>query len=295
MDLGDRSDWTVLLTGGTSGIGRAAARALGDAGATVSLVGRNADRGEAAAREVRSAGGDATFLQYDLASQSAVRELAATVRDRVDRLDALVNNAAVAPDEHRVTDDGVPFAVAVNHLAPYLLTHELAPLLRDGAPARVVVTASAVHRRAELDPDDPDLHGEHEGLDGYARTKLMNVLFVRELADRLDGTGVTATALHPGFIPGSGLYRDSALYVRAAMKLFSVLPVGRSVADGGEALARLAAADDVADATGTYFDGTEPAVPSDAARDERRQATLWAESADLVGVDPDWPAVEREA
>ncbi|WP_121820635.1 SDR family NAD(P)-dependent oxidoreductase [Halostella salina] len=291
MDLGDRSDWTVLLTGGTSGIGRAAARELGAAGATVYLVGRDPERGETAAQTVRTAGGDATFLQYDLASQSAVRDLAATVREHTDRLDALVNNAAVAPDEHSTTDDGVPFAVAVNHLAPYLLTRELAPLLRDSAPARVVVTASGVHRRADVAPDDPDLLGEHAGLDGYARTKLMNVLFVRELADRLDGTGVTATALHPGFIPGSGLYRNSALYVRATMKLFSVLPVGRSVADGGEALARLAAADDAADANGAYFDGTERAEPSDAARDERRQTALWSASADLLGVDPDWPAV----
>ncbi|WP_135821177.1 SDR family NAD(P)-dependent oxidoreductase [Halostella litorea] len=289
MDLGDCSGRTVLLTGGTSGIGRAAALELGEAGATVFLVGRDADRGAAAAERVRAAGGDADFLRYDLASQSAVRDLAAAVRERVDRLDALVNNAAVAPGDHSVTADGVPAAVAVNHLAPYLLTRELAPLLLDSAPSRVVVTASAVHERAALDPADLDLLGAYEGLDAYARTKLMNLLFAYELADRLRGTGVTATALHPGFVPGSGLYRDSALYVRAAMKLFSALPVGRRVADGGHALAALSAADDLAGVTGRYFDGTEPAEPADAVRDERLRAALWAESADLVGVDPDWP------
>lgn len=293
MDLGDCTGRRVLLTGGTSGIGRAAARELGAAGATVLLVGRDADRGEAAADLVREAGGDGTFLQYDLASQSAVRDLAATVRERVDRLDALVNNAAVAPGDHSTTATGIPTAVAVNHLAPYLLTRELAPLLLDSAPSRVVVTASGVHRQATLTPDDLDLRGEYEGLDGYARTKLMNLLFVFELAARLRGTGVTATALHPGFVPSSGLYRNSALYVRAVMRLFSVLPVGRSVADGGRALACLAGADAVADVTGRYFDGTEPAEPAAAVHEGRLRHALWTESADLVGVDPEWPVVER--
>jgi len=293
MDLGDCAGRTVLLTGGTSGIGRAAARELGAAGATVLLVGRDAARGEAAAEAVRDAGGDGTFMQYDLASQSAVRDLAATVERRVDSLDALVNNAAVAPGDRGVTPTGIPTAVAVNHLAPYLLTRQLAPLLLDSAPSRVAITASAVHERADLDPDGPDLLGEHEGLEGYARTKLMNLLFVFELADRLRGTGVTATALHPGFVPSSGLYRDSALHVRALMRLFGALPVGRSAADGGRALACLAGAAEVADVTGRYFDGTEPAEPSSAVHDERLRRALWAESADLVGVDPEWPALGR--
>jgi NAD(P)-dependent dehydrogenase (short-subunit alcohol dehydrogenase family) len=294
MTLPDSSDRTVLLTGGTRGIGRAAARKIGDLGATLLLVGRDAERGEATTERLRQRGVDAEFLRYDLAEQSSVRDLAATVRERADALDALVNNAGLARSSRERTSDGIPVTVAVNHLAPYLLTRELLPLLLDSAPARVVVTSSGVHERASLDPDDLDLRGDYEGFDAYARTKLMNVLFVYELADRLRGTGVTATTFHPGFIPSSGLYRDSAFYVRAAMRLFSVLPVGQTVEDGAEALAYLTCSEEVADVTGQYFDRTTPAEPSSAARDERLRRALWDESAELVGVDSDWPRAERE-
>ncbi|NHN46857.1 SDR family NAD(P)-dependent oxidoreductase [Halostella sp. JP-L12] len=294
MVFPDCSERTILLTGGTRGIGRAAARKLGELGATLLLVGRDAERGEATTERLRRKGVDAEFLRYDLAEQAAVRDLAATVRDRVDDLDALVNNAGLARSSRSRTADGIPVTVAVNHLAPYLLTHELLPLLLDGEPARVVVTSSGVHEGASLDPDDLDLRGDYEGFDGYARTKLMNVLFVYELADRLHGTEVTATAFHPGFIPSSSLYRDSAFYVRAAMRLLSILPVGSTVEDGAEALTYLTCSEDVAGVTGQYFDGTEPAEPSADAHDERLRRALWTESAELVGVEPDWPRVERE-
>jgi NAD(P)-dependent dehydrogenase (short-subunit alcohol dehydrogenase family) len=294
MTFPDCSDRTVLLTGGTRGIGRAAAGKLGELGATLLLVGRDAERGETTTERLRRKGVDAEFLRYDLAEQAAVRDLAAAVRERVDALDALVNNAGLARNSWERTADGIPVTVAVNHLAPYLLTHELLPLLLDGAPSRVVVTASEVHEGASLDPDDLDLRGDYEGFDAYARTKLMNVLFVYELADRLRGTGVTSTTFHPGFIPSSSLYRDSAFYVRAAMRLLSILPVGQTVEDGAEALAYLTCSEEVADVTGQYFDGTTPAEPSPDARDERLRRALWDASADLVGVDPDWPWVERE-
>ena len=294
MTLPDCSDRTILLTGGTRGIGRAAARKLGDLGATLLLVGRDAERGEAATERLRQKGVDAEFLRYDLAEQAAVRDLAATVRDRVDRLDALVNNAGLARSSRSRTSDGIPVTVAVNHLAPYLLTHELLPLLLDSAPSRVVVTASGVHEGASLDPDDLDLRGDYEGFDAYARTKLMNVLFTYELAARLRGTGVTATAFHPGFIPSSSLYRDSAFYVRAAMRLLSILPVGQTVEDGADALAYLACSEEVAGVTGRYFEGTTRADPAADAHDERLRRALWDESAELVGVDPDWPRAERE-
>lgn len=283
----------MLLTGGTRGIGRFAARKLCASGATLLLVGRDEERGVAAAERLCRAGADAEFLRYDLASQADVRALAADVRDRVDRLDALVNNAGLARSSRSRTEDGVPVTVAVNHLAPYLLTHELSSLLLDSAPARVVVTSSDAHRRATLDRTDLDLRAPYEGFEAYARTKLMNVLFVYELADRLRTTDVTATALHPGFIPSSGLYRDSAVWVRAAMRFLSVLPVGRSVEEGGLALARLACSDEVAGVTGQYFDGTEPAEPAPEAEDRDLRLTLWEQSAELVGVDPAWPTVER--
>ncbi|WP_135536206.1 SDR family NAD(P)-dependent oxidoreductase [Halostella pelagica] len=294
MDIPDCSERTVLLTGGTRGIGRFAARKLCAAGATLLLVGRNAERGEATVERMRRAGADAVFLRYDLATQSAVRDLAADVRDRVDRLDALVNNAGLARGNRSRTEENVPTTVAVNHLAPYLLTHELMPLLADSAPSRVVVTASGVHERASLDRTDLDLTGPYEGFDAYARTKLMNVLFVYELADRLRGTDITAAAVHPGFIPSSGLYRDSSVWVRAVMRFLSILPIGQSVEDGGLALAHVACSDEVADAPGHYFDGTDPADPAPAAEDADLRRALWDRSAELVGVDPAWPTVQRK-
>jgi len=294
MDIPDCSERTVLLTGGTRGIGRFAALKLCSTGATVLLVGRDAERGEATAERMRQAGADAAFLRYDLASQSAVRDLAADVRERVDRLDALVNNAGLARGNRSKTPDEVPTTVAVNHLAPYLLTHELMPLLVDSAPARVVVTASDAHKQATLDRTDLDLTGPYEGFDAYARTKLMNVLFVYELADRLRGTDVTATGLHPGFIPSSSLYRDSAVWVRAAMRFLSILPVGRTIEDGGLALTYLACSDEVEGVTGRYFDGTDPAEPAPEAKDADLRRALWDRSAELVDVDPAWPTVERE-
>lgn len=168
------------------------------------------------------------------------------------------------------------------------------PLLADSAPSRVVVTASDAHKRATLDKTDLDLTDAYEGFDAYARTKLMNVLFVYELADRLHGTDVTATALHPGFIPSSSLYRDSAVWVRAIMRLLSVLPIGRSVEDGGLALTYLTCSDDVEGVTGQYFDGTDPAEPAPEAEDADLRRALWDRSAELVDVDPAWPTVRRE-
>ncbi|MFC6837658.1 SDR family NAD(P)-dependent oxidoreductase [Halomarina ordinaria] len=286
----------VVLTGATSGIGRVAARRLGERGATVVLTGRDRERGRAALREVREAGGDGRFVRADVADLDAVRSLADVVRERYDRLDVLVHNAALSLSSRRTVDLGgraVEAVFLVNHLAPFLLTYELVDLLVASAPARVVVTASSVHRRGELALSDLALDDEYDALDAYARSKLANVLFTVELADRLAGTGVTANAYHPGFVPGSGLYRDTSLPLSLAVRLAARLPfVGTSVAEGAAGLVALAA-DAPADLTGAYVAGRSRETPDDRAHDAARRERLWNASADLVGVPRALPLRER--
>ena len=215
--------------------------------------------------------------------------LADEVRARYDRLDVLVNNAACSPGERRLTADGHELSFAVNHLASYRLTHDLLPLLAASAPARVITTASTLHRRGEIDFDDLRLDAGYDALDAYARTKLANVLFTTELAARLDD-GVTAAAVHPGFVPGSGLYRDTALPVRAATRLAARLPgVGTSVEDGADGLVYAAVAPAAASHSGAYYEGTRRVTPDSRARDGELRERLWDGSAAMVGVDSNWP------
>jgi NAD(P)-dependent dehydrogenase (short-subunit alcohol dehydrogenase family) len=288
----DLRDAVVVVTGATGGIGRAAARRFAGRGARLALVGRDRERGRAAMEECRAAGGEAVFLRADLADGDAVRALADVVRERYDRLDVLVNNAAVSrPRRALIPFDATPVEAtfAVNHLAPYLLTRLLLDRLRASAPARVVTTASAVHRRADLDleavtaPDE-----EYDALAAYARSKLANVAFSLELADRLAGTGVHATAVHPGFVPGTGLYRDVSLPRRLLFGLLERVPrVGSTAEEGGARVAAVAAAVPGAPTDGAYVEEGEPAEPAPAARDPEVRAALWTRSAALAGLPPE--------
>lgn len=277
----------ALVTGATSGIGHVAAERLAERGWRVLVHGRDRARGERVVDDIQLAGGDAVFLRADFADFDAVRELATRVRAEP-RLDALVNNAALSVSEYRETE-GVELTLTVNHLAPYLLTHELVPMLQDSAPARIVVTASGVHYRGDIDPDDLSMP-TYDALDAYARSKLANVLFAVELATRLDPDEVTVNAYHPGFVPSTGLYRDASVPVRVSTRLASVVPfVGTSTAEAADGLVHLTATDSVAGVTGAYFAGREREQPDARAEDERLRERLWAVSADLVDVDPDWP------
>lgn len=282
---------TALLTGSTDGIGAAAAVELGARGWEVYVHGRDRRRGESVAARVREAGGTANFLRADLASPAAVRDLAATVRDRTDRLDALVLNAALAREECRLAWDGVEETFAVNQLAPYLLAHELADLLRASAPARVVVTSSAVHSRGDLDlKEGIDCTGDYDTLDAYARSKLANLLFTVELADRFEDAGVSVNAFHPGFVPGSGLYRHVGPLFRVVVAVARTLPfVATSVAEGAEGIVHLSDSTAVEDVTGAYFHGTERTEPDPRVGDLELRARLWSTCATLAGVDSDWP------
>ncbi len=288
MDL-DADGRTVLVTGGTDGLGRATVRALADAGARVLLTGRDRSKGEAVVDAVGAAGGGAELLVADFASRRAVDRLAARVRARCDGLDALVNNAGTYVPEARRTADGVEATFAVNHLAPFLLTNRLFPDLR-AASGRVVTVSSDLHRRADADFSGVRRPGpEYDGRVAYARSKLANVLFSLELARRARGTGVTATCLHPGFVPGSGLFRDSSRRLGVLFAALRALPFveTRSPERGARTAIHLAASRDAAGATGEYFEDCEPADPAAVAADDELRRRLWDLSAELADLDPE--------
>jgi NAD(P)-dependent dehydrogenase (short-subunit alcohol dehydrogenase family) len=274
-------EWTgvrgkrVVVTGATNGIGLAAARALAVKGAKLAIVARDEDRARDAVDRIRQAGGTGTevdVLMADLAVQASVRALAAEVLRRYARLDVLVLNAGALFTSRHVTPDGVEATWAVNHLAPFLLTTLLLERLRASAPARIVVTSSAMHQGKTIPFEDLDARGSYRGWARYGETKLANILFTAGLARRLEGSGVTVNAYHPGFV-GSGFGRNNGPLYRVASGL--TRPFARSPEKGAETLVWLAESDDVSGETGGYFVDRRRVTPSAAAQDVDTARHLW--------------------
>jgi retinol dehydrogenase 12 len=274
-----------LVTGATRGIGLETARALAAAGATVVLHGRDPERARAAAARVAADTGSARVrpVYADFSQLARVRALAEELDATLPRLDVLVNNAGMMTAGRGLSAEGYDLTFAVNHLAPFLLTNLLLPKLCQSAPSRVVVVASAAHRRARLDFADL-MNARVTGLwPAYARSKLANILFARALAERLDGTQVTVNCLHPGLVR-SHLFHDGPAWMRAVMGAFGRLFM-LSARDGARTSVHLATAPGLAGHSGGYYVDCRPALPSVAAQDEADAARLWWESARLTGVD----------
>jgi len=275
----------ALVTGSTSGIGRATALALGRLGADVVVHGRDAAAGAVVADELTAVGADATFVEADFADVAAVRELAETVRDETDGLDLLFHNAGGLFREERLTALDVEYTFHVNHLAAYLLTTELLDHLDPGA--RVVTTASSAHRATSLDLDRVRSVRNYSGTWAYGHSKLANVLFAAELSRRLDAADreVASNSVHPGAIPGSGFARFLPGPTSRVVRALDGVPGITSVADGAAALLFAGVSRRTAGVSGRYFSGQEPELPSTAARDAEAARRLWTESAQLLGVD----------
>lgn len=289
------SERVVVLTGGTSGIGRRAALDLAADGATVAVVGRDRGRGASVEAAADSDGrGDVAFHRADLAEAATVRSLAADLRTAYDRIDALVHNAGLSSHERTETTDGIELTLAVNHLAPYLLTRELYDALAaTPGGARVVVTASGLHRRETLGFDDLGREEAYDPVAAYARSKLANVAFTLELAARIPPDhDVTANCFTPGLVPSTRLFRDAPLRTRLAVRLAGLVPgVASSEAEGARRLRALVTEPRYREESGLYVGDDGPEPPSDAASDPAVRERLWSASADLVDVDPDWPPV----
>ncbi len=281
----------TLVTGGTSGLGRETALALADRGASVAIVGRDRERGRTVRDEIDARNGDAGTELYvvDLASQANVRDLAAAFRERHGRLDLLVNNAGTFRSKREETVDGVETTFAINHLAPFLLTHLLSDLLVESAPSRVVTTSSEIHERGTIDFADLQCERDYSDWRAYSQSKLANVLFTHELAERFRGTGVTALSVNPGFVPETAFGREAKLRSRGALKLFSHLPLPftKSVEEGAETLIRAATAPELAGVSGKYLSDGELTRTVEESYDETVQQRLWDVSAGLVGLSPD--------
>ncbi|MDB2239495.1 SDR family NAD(P)-dependent oxidoreductase [Halorubrum ezzemoulense] len=287
----DLSAHTILLTGGTSGFGRVAAVNLAKRGATVAVVGRDESKGVTLTEQSEDLAGTIAFHQADLASQSTIRSLATTVKREYDRIDVLAHNAGLSAGTRRESPDGIEITLAVNHLAPYLLTYELFDHLRDAPDPRVVITASDIHRRATLDLDDLQLTDEYDPLDAYARSKLANIAFTVELDDRLpDDSVVTVNCVHPGFVPSTDLFHEASLRTRLLVRIAGLVPgVATSKQEAAERLQSLLVEARYGSLSGQYIGNDGPTDPAPEATNQAVRRQLWRMSAELVGITSDWP------
>jgi NAD(P)-dependent dehydrogenase (short-subunit alcohol dehydrogenase family) len=266
---------TVLITGSTDGVGRYVAARLAAAGANVLVHGRNRERAKTLIEEIRRQGrGDAVFYPADLSSLAGARQLADAVIADHQRLDVFISNAGIGARpvsaERQLSADGHELRFAVNYLSGFLLTRRLLPLLKAGAPARIVTVASLGQRA--LDFDNLMLIREYDDRRAYAQSKLAQIMFTIDLAEELRGSGVTANSLHP------------ATYMNTAMVRGAGIAPTSTVEEGGQAILHLAAGDDLADTSGLFFDGMMEAKANAKAYDAAVRKRLRAISLELTGL-----------
>jgi retinol dehydrogenase-12 len=274
---------TVVVTGGNTGIGLETAAGLAAMGARVVITARDPAKGSAAVAEIRRRTPDANVdtMELDLSRLADVREFAVALTEPVD---VLVNNAGLVLDERRVTEDGFEMTFQVNHLGPFLLTNLLLPKLKERAPSRIVNVASTAHRSGKLDFDDLQTErASYRSMRAYGTSKLCNILFTRELARRLRGTGVTANSLHPGTVrTGFGKDGDTGGLFALGIKIAG--PFFLTPKTGAKTSIYLASSPDVEGVSGEYFQRSKMAKASAAAQDDEAARRLWEISEELVGL-----------
>ena len=280
------SEKTILITGGNAGIGRAAAIALAAGAGRIVITARRPERGEEAVAAIRAGSGnhDVEWLLLDLARFSSIHACAASFLERFERLDVLINNAGTILSQRRVTDDGLEATFQTNHLGHFLLTSLLLERLKASAPSRVVNVGSTTYRRMKngLNFDDLQSESGYKGLPAYSASKLANVHFTRELARRLEGTGVSAYVVHPGGV-NTEFGEDGDLTGLTARAFRLLKRLWMSADKGAEPIVRLATAADVGGASGDYFDRFERRDVSAVASDAAAARRLWEVSEALVG------------
>ena len=275
-----------VVTGANAGIGKATAEGLVRLGAVVVMVCRSRERGEAARAAISEKSGSrrVDLMIADLSSQGSIRKLARSLKAQYPELGVLINNAGIIPSRRRVTVDGIEMQLAVNHLAPYLLTNLLLDELKAEGSARVVTVSSQVHSKSAIPFDDIHSEREYSSSGVYRKTKLANVLFTYELARRLDGTGVTANCLHPGVIATKLL--DAYMGGSTEGGFGSGEVLGGSPEEGANAVLYAAAAPEIHGVTGKYFVNNADAESAPISYDEDHARKLWEVSAELTGLAP---------
>src|SRR5438552_1902099 len=279
-------DKVVLVTGANSGIGRAASLALAKMDATIVMVARNKERGEAARSEIikESQSNSVDLLLADSSSLVSVRQLATEFQRKFSKLHVLINNAGLFNQRRNVTTDGYENTFATNYLAPFLLTNLQLPTLEASAPSRIINVSSVGHYNGHVNFDDLNLEKEYGGWKAYGQSKLALVLFTHELAKKLQGTGVTVNAVHPGTVATNIWTRPlgPAGFIMALPKLFMLSPER-----GAETIVYLASSDDAKDLNGEYLEKLKVKKSSDESYDEQVAQRLWDISAKLTHLS--WP------
>lgn len=281
---------TCLVTGATSGIGKEIALGLAKLGATIVLIGRNKDRCESTLQEIearinRADENRICYFVADLSSQSSIRQLAKEYVDSHKRLDVLINNAGVFLAKRTTTVDGIEHTFAVNHLAPFLLTNLLIETIKASSPSRIITTSSVAHRGAQIDFGDIQFEKRpYNGIKAYGQSKLANILFTKEMARRLERSGVTVNCFHPGAVR-TNLVQDNPWYYTliwtAAGPFFS------SPEKGANTAIYLASSSSVEGITGGYFAKRKQVKPSDEANNKVAAIRLWNISDKLTSMKND--------
>jgi len=273
----------VVITGGTSGIGQVAAESLARMGARVVLVARDQKRAGAVLERLRRFGAAAAHAAHyaDLSSIAEGKRVAAEIAAAEPRIDVLINNAGALFNSRRITAEGLEMTFALNHMSYFVMTLGLLDALRAAGSARIVNTASAAHVGAKLDFADLQSSRSYSGFKVYGRSKLCNILFTRECARRIAGTGVTCNCLHPGFV-ATRFGDQSGGLVQTVMPIAKLFAI--STEKGADTITYLASAAEVAASNGQYFYQRRPTRPSPQAEDAAAAAQLWDESLKLAGM-----------
>ncbi|CAN9506720.1 unnamed protein product [Ophioblennius macclurei] len=278
---------TVLITGANTGIGKETALDMARRGARVILACRDLTRARVAADEIRqqSGNGNVVVKKLDLASLQSVRDLTKEVEEKEERLDILINNAGIMMCPKLQTEDGFEMQFGVNHLGHFLLTNRLLDLLKKSAPSRVVIVSSLAHERGVIHFDDINLDKDYHRMKSYRQSKLANVLFGKELAARLQGTGVTVYSLHPGVIR-----TELTRHLLPTLALWQKMVIGvlqwliKTPCEGAQTSIYCAVDESLANVSGLYYSDCAPKTPAPQARDDAAAKKLWDLSASMVGL-----------
>lgn len=276
---------TCIITGANSGIGKYTALELARRGAYIVMVCRNEDKAQRARQEIIEATGHPgiDIIIADLAHQHDIRKAADTFREKFDALDILINNAGIIPSERQETPEGIERCLAINHLAPFLLTNLLMPALESASSARVITVSSRVHRlgASAFDIEDLQLTSNYSPMKAYGISKLCNIMFTHELAKRTADTSITANCLHPGVV-NTQLADEANIWTK--FFYFIGKPFMQSPKAGAQTPIYLATTDEVADISGKYFNNKQITSPASIAFDDELTEKLWNKSKDLTGL-----------
>ena len=275
----------VMVTGANAGIGKITAQELARMGAHVVMVARSRERGEVALAEIKSATGSSQIdlLLADLSSQESIRQLATDFQARYDKLHVLVNNAGAVFLKRQESADRLEMTFALNHLGYFLLTNLLLDMIKASAPARIVNVSSMAHQQGQIDFADLQNQKSYQGFQVYSQSKLANLLFTYELARRLEGSGVTVNALHPGFV-ASNFAKNNGFIARLAMNLAKLLRIAQTTDKGAETSIYLASSPEAALVSGKYFDEKKAIRSSHASYNEADARQLWQVSKQMTGL-----------